>query len=252
MNETTYFQKKYPKSKNNKQCLTDCYPANKWILHPITVQFTTLDKPFCPVMEYDELDPRTGKTKIRTTDECMQSTKQDASTKELQMNIITPKFNFECDHFLKIYYNIFSFDQTLEYIRDNPHISTKTKDRILNCSWVAFGKNMINIDDRIVDFYAKNFSASFLDNYYHLLDKYVSIEFDKVSFSEHGTTGDDDIKLIFLKEKLVNFHTVKKYLQQFIKKNLNEWDENDDYNLKLTNEFGYYLEKKILETIKQK
>lgn len=247
--ETSYFKKKYPKSKNNRQCLTDCYSANKWILHPVAVQFTSLDKPFCPVMEYEEEDPKTGKKRPRLTDECLMATADNIPTKELQMNIITPKFDFECQHFLKIYYGIFSFDQTLEYIRDHPELSTKTRNRILNCSWVAFGKGMINIDDRIIDYYIKYFSGIFLNKFYGRLKKYVKIEGEKISFGKTTSDGDDDIKLKFLKEKLNTFQTVKKFLKSFLKKN-EKWDENKDYNKIINKEFIDYLEKKILETLK--
>ena len=94
------FDKKYSKSKNNFQCLGPCYEPSTYIIHPTTLEHVTNTKyPFCPVNEWDDIDPKTKQKTSRITDKCFNPIKKkNISAHEVEMNIILPKIDFTfCD-----------------------------------------------------------------------------------------------------------------------------------------------------------
>src|SRR5437899_3161051 len=87
---------RYPKSKNNFQCIGPCYQPGTWIVHPITLEYVCdKDYAFCPVREFEVVNKDTGKVTVKTTDLCLRPTEsKDLSGKEFEMNILTPSIDF--------------------------------------------------------------------------------------------------------------------------------------------------------------
>ena len=53
-----------------------------------------------------------------------------------------PVFDLNCESFLQLYYNIYSFDDMLSYLIKNNHIPYFTKKRLINCGAKSFNKEI--------------------------------------------------------------------------------------------------------------
>src|SRR5690606_3808512 len=114
---------------------------------------TNPDRPFCPVNEWVDKDPTTGKIRSYHIDECYVPThEKDIQQKEIEMNILIPKIDYSCNQFLNIYYNIYSFDDALNWLTESKTVLL-TKMRIIECAWETYGSTIELIDNRLVDFY---------------------------------------------------------------------------------------------------
>jgi hypothetical protein len=252
-------EKKYPKSKNNFQCLGPCYKPNTWVLHPITLEHITDEKnPFCAVNEWEYIDEKTGKKYDILTDACHNPTdSQPISKKELEMNIIIPTIDFNSEHFLKIYYKIFCFDDTIKWLEDNTHAAFFTKKRILECSIKAFSKEIYGIDEIIVDFYIGIIKKSWLDGIIRKINKYINIDGENnISFQNPKYNNISyenkyqNEKRNYVIEKFINSEFVEKFLTRFIQQFQNSLDEFDSLSDKIKTELEIYIEHKILKTLK--
>ena len=177
----------YPRSAKNFSCLGPCYRPGVFVVHPITLKHVTNnDYPFCPVNEWEYTNPDTGKKEIRSTDKCFDPIRSGTvSNYELSMNIITPKIDFTCESFLKIYYNIYSMESTLEWLKDNSDVSYFTKRRVLDCAWTAYGFSNYILDDRLIFFYLDLVKEKRLNGIYNKFYKYISIDGDNVFFKKN-------------------------------------------------------------------
>ena len=96
-------ENKYPISKNNRKCVGPCYEPNKFIIHPINLDFVTgnTNKPFCPTNVYEDVD-KDGTTYKSFVDECFKVT----DDKDSNVDMLTPNITFDSRSFLNTYYNI--------------------------------------------------------------------------------------------------------------------------------------------------
>lgn len=244
------YDTKYPKSKNNFQCLGPCYEKGTFIIHPVTLEYTTDTlHPFCAVNEWEYMNPETGKKEMRINDICFNPTaKENISAKELEMNIILPKMDFSCEHFLKIYYDIFSMETAIEWVETNKHVPYYSIRRVMDCAWRAYGlksKDYI-LDDRIVIYYTELVKSRWFNDIYDYVAKYIAVDNGKIFFS--GENGDiDDMreaKENFLKDKLLNYITIKKFLLKFID-HYSKKSSSSSYTKLIKIEFKKFIEKKI-------
>jgi hypothetical protein len=247
------YDTKYPKSKNNFQCLGPCYEKGTFIIHPVTLEYTTDTlHPFCAVNEWEYTNPETGKKEMRINDVCFNPTSKDnISAKELEMNIILPKMDFSCEHFLKIYYDIFSMETAIEWVDSNKHVPYYSVQRIMDCAWKAYGLKSQEyiLDDRIIIYYTNLLKSRWFKEVYEYIASYISVDDGKIFFSE----GDSDmekmreIKENFLIEKLINYATVKKFLLKFI-----NYYSKKPLSMSITKlikvEFKKFIEKKIMSS----
>ena len=169
------FDSKHPQSKNKHQCLGPCYHPKTWITHPITLEnVTDIEKAFCPVGELDEIDPKTGNKTSHIIDECsVPTSNKQLSDKELELNILIPNIDFTCEHFLKIYYNVYSFEDAINWILTNKHVPYLTKKRVLDCSWRTYHKEMELVDSRLVDIYIDIIKKKWMPDVINEVGKYV-------------------------------------------------------------------------------
>lgn len=243
--KTTYYRSKYPKSINNRQCIGHCYEANKVITHPISLTpETNKDHPFCPVMEFT--NPKTKK--IQITDECNHATSLDEDRKEMEMSLITPYFDFNSTHFLKIYYGVSSFEDGIKYIVEHENIPYYTQRRILNALFNGYGSTITEIDSRLVTYYVKIIKERWSNLLLKNLGKFIKITGDVMMFTNKiGTPEEVKIsnnmylveKINFLIEKLINQHVIQLFFEYYVKEMEGEW-------LRITNHI-FYIKKNLIK-----
>lgn len=170
--------KKYPKSNHGFQCLGPCYYPNTVFLHPTNLMhIVNPTMSVCPVNEWTDIDPETKKSTIKHSDKCFNPTHSVSSTvQDLELNLLTPYIGFNSTHFLKIYYNIFSFEDALDWIEKNRQTPIRTQLRIINNVLKSFGKNIDLIDMRFVDFLTDSINKKFIKNIYNKIHKYIGID----------------------------------------------------------------------------
>jgi len=179
MEKQNFNIKQYPKSKHGFQCLGPCYYPKTRILHPTTIEpITNFIHPFCPVEPWEEIDNDTGKTQRLSNDSCFNPTeRENMSNAELELNILMPYIDFNAEQFIKIYYSIFSFEESIDWIDKNNHVPLETKMRIINSALKAFGKNIDIFDGRFTDFFIEFIKTKMIKQlYFKVAD---NIGFDK-------------------------------------------------------------------------
>jgi hypothetical protein len=250
--------KTYPKSRTGSQCIGPCYQPGTQIVHPITLEYVyNTEHPFCPVQPYEFSDPETGKKYPRQIDACSHPTEnKDLSGKEYELNILVPSNDFNPIQFLKIYYNIFSFEDAIEYITNKKYLPILTRMRIADCALKAYGYELNIIDHRTVDFFIETANKFWIDELLERTGKYVIVEDDRVKFgkaNEKDRDGDANrsVKIKFLKSKFINNDEMFKFLMRYIKSQQvrGEWAKIKKHTETIKENFVDYAENKIKMTI---
>lgn len=257
MEDEKSFEKKYNKSKNNLQCLGPCYHPNTLVIHPITLEYIT-DKEnfFCPVKEWVYKDKESGKNISLLTDVCYKPTKlKDDDSRELEMNIILPYIDFNCEQFLKIYYNIFSFEDAVEWISSKKYLPFRTRQRVIDCAWRTYGKSVEYIDNVILDFYINLIKKKMIGSFYDKLHRYVHINGDKIYFGNPATnklkSGDYSVQRInYIIEKFVNNDELHRFLIKFAINKKKDLDKVESMTEQIEKGYIEYIKNRIAKTIK--
>lgn len=228
-------KKKYPNSKNNKQCIGPCYEQGTWIVHPITLEYIT-DKhnPFCPVHEYEHKDPKTGQITKLNIDPCYVPTSSNAKE-----NLVLPQMDLDPDHFLKIYYELYSLDDALEFIKNTKNLSYFTFLRIMECVWKVYIKDISFIDERITEFYILIIKKEWIKNIYSYVKNYIDVKDDKIFINKNNNKGFKIEKINFFVEKFVTKNNIDIFLSDFLNTYKNK--ETVDYNMLIKREFIKYI-----------
>lgn len=245
---------KYPKSRNNFQCLGPCYEPGTFIIHPTTLEHVTdFQNPFCPVNEWEHINSKSGQKELSLHDTCFKPTSVDKiSPKEIEMNIILPKIDFNCDHFLKIYYKIYSMEGAMDWLDRNNHLPYYTIKRIMDCAWKSYGMDNYIIDDRIVIYYVSVAKTKWINDIYKKIGKFVTFVDNKIQFSNNRQeiTENTVEKINFIVEKFINPDIMSKFLNKFIEFYSNNDQEISSYTNTIKKDFIEYIEKKVDYTIK--
>ena len=98
----------FPKSVSKKQCLTDCYPKNIFIQHPITNEVLT-----------DHADPFCATNKFEKNNKTMWIDKCHVPTVPQRLKHYHPVNFFKPNIFLNQVYNIDSLDAFILWFSDN-------------------------------------------------------------------------------------------------------------------------------------
>lgn len=245
--------KKYPKSKNNFQCLGPCYNPGTMVIHPTQLEYVTEGPlPFCPVDEWIYTDAKTKETYKKATDICFNPTEsENMSNSQLEMNILIPYIDFNSEQFLKIYYKIFSFDNAIDWIETNDHVSMTTKERIVNSALRAYGNNIDILDIRFAKFYIKYIKKAKMKKIYEVLHKYIGID-KKTSelYLEKPETNNidkyDNIteRTNYIINTFLTNDEIVKFLQKILKYE-HDYNETDDNLEWITDMLCEYLKNKI-------
>jgi hypothetical protein len=260
--------KKYPKSKNNFQCLAPCYYPGTMVIHPTQLEFVTEGPlPFCPVDEWKYVDAKSGETRSKSTDTCYNPTEKDTtSTSQLDLNILTPYIDFNSEQFLKIYYKIFSFDDAIDWIDNNKHVPIGTKIRIINCALKAFKSSIELFDMRFCDFFIDFIKSQHMKSLYLKICNNVGID-EKTNEiflidKQNNTLGVHDKSIErtnYIIKTFINKEEITKFLQKYFKQQKKENEPTNEKNLegeddclyKMFTDLTIYILNKINSTLQK-
>ena len=221
---------RYPIGKHNKQCVGPCYEAGTMVMNPITLEYITdLNNPFCPTDEWEYKDPKTGNKEQMVLDHCYFPTQQkDISDEEISMNIILPRIEFSCTQFLKIYYDISSFEGTMDYIDKYPKTSILTKMRLVECSWKSFKSQLDVVDERLVEFYIEIIKKRWVKKMWNKIKQSIYVKKNGKIEVEENDQGDKQYrveKINYFIKNYVNKNNVYNILESYIEDNKKRWDD---------------------------
>ncbi len=230
---------RYPRGKNDQQCIGPCYKANKWIIHPITLDYVTNENvPFCPTNIWGDGD---AELKI---DECNFVTGEDDQV-ALEMNILMPNISFGPEMFLKIYYKIYSFENAIAWIELNKHVPLFTRIRVMDSAWRAYGRSVDVITDAVVQLYIEMIRKNWIRYLYPFIAEYIIVKNGKIAFGKNGGETHKVEKINFFLKKIVNENLVYKFLVMYVEKFSDEWDQIETHNENMRAFFAEYVIAKL-------
>ena len=260
MDKQDFDIKKYPKSKNKLQCLGPCYHPGTMVVHPTQLEIVSdYDQPFCPVNEWKQIDPKTGRETENITDGCFNPTeKTNISNKELQLNILTPHIDFNVEHFLKIYYNIYSFEDSIDWLDRNGHTALGTRIRIMNCSLKAFGESIDLFDNRFADFFIEYVKKNDIRNFYNKISGYVGINSEKNSINliskDKNKLSNNEFcieRINYIIKTFLEKDDIIKFLVKYFKNRKSQWKDIDNHLKNMSNDLIGYILNKITITLQK-
>lgn len=251
-------ESKYPKSVSGEQCIGPCYEGNRIITHPITLDVLTDPKNFCPTNPFLKIDPVTNQRNILNYDRCYIPTQQNNSGTidlDAQRQLMAPVFKFDSNYFLKVYYNIASFEDTVEWIDKNRNTPYRTTERVFNQTMLLHGDSFSIVDHRLVKYidYVMNYNMPLI-----IRDTigYISVENgDVVLTSPSNKTSydkeDADIIADYIRAKFMGDSNISKFLSKFLRYNFKDLKSPEFTNL-LVQRMIEYIQARIMATIDSK
>jgi hypothetical protein len=228
-------QIKYPKSINNIQCIGPCYEANSIIIHPITLDEFTNDRNFCPTDSY-VINSKKGEKNIDHTDLCYMPTvsQKDISKVNdmLRQQLIAPTFKFSSNYFLRIYYDIGSLEDGIDWLDKNKESPYRTRERVFNQIMILHGDNLNIVDHRTVNFIRDvmiHNSSQIFKGVYRFIDvdnkKIVLINPDNSNMDNskdndsNNKMTKDNIGLItsYIKTKFLGESEISRFISKFLR-----------------------------------
>ena len=242
---------KFPISVNNKQCIGPCYEPGTIIIHPITLNYlTNKQRPFCPtILWYNE------ESKLyEDGDQCLVASKLSTLDKEnIELSYIVPTIYFNCEYFLKVYYDIYSFESAIDWIT-NIKSPMYTQLRVMDCAWKIYGSNADIINDQLIDFYIMIIKKDWIKNIYPRIAHYISIDdnANNILLKEHN----DDIqqyqieRINYFVKKILTKQLVYRVLQSYIEENKSQWKDIQSHNINIEKHFIDHIVNKIKSTLR--
>jgi hypothetical protein len=252
--------KKYPKSKHNFQCLGPCYHPDTMVVHPTQLEIVTDHiAPFCPVEEWDHGDAKTGQIMKEITDVCFNPTeKKSINNKELELNILTPYIDFNSEQFLKIYYNIFSFEDSIDWIDRNKYVSIRTRMRVINSALKTFGENIDLFDNRFTDFFIEFIKKKEIIKLYNEIHKYIGVNDDSKTINlidqSLNSLNKNDMcveRINYTIKSFLDKDDVTKFLLRYFKHRKSLWNDILVHLDNMCIDFIDYVLNKIIITLQK-
>jgi len=224
-------EKKYPKSLSGKQCIGPCYQAGTWILHPVTLEYyRATDKSFCPTGPYE--DKRCPPKNICNIDDCHPVT-SDINENEIHVNMVLPTLDFTCEYFLKVYYEIFSFENAINFIITNKK-PLFTNLRIMECAWKLYGDSPDIINNQLVEFYIDVVKTYWMKTIFKHIKKYINIKNDKISFVKFMPNDNNKShhieKINFYIKNIITKNNMYTFLNKYITTYSSDWNNIISHN----------------------
>lgn len=245
---TDTFDKKYPISKNNKQCLTPCYEPGTYAIHPVTLQYIIdKDNPFCAIHPYEKQMP-SGEIGVYAHDECYVPTaKEDIARKQIEMDILLPIIDLSCSRFLKLYYDANSFEDIFIWFDKNPYAPSATQMRLVECGWKVYGNNVNVVSDSMVEFYIDIIKKNWIKYIYPIIKSYIHIDGDHIYFDKSTNNNEKNkiMKINFFIKKFVTKNNIYKFLTTYIEHFSSKWNDIESQNQNLKDFFIEYTIAKI-------
>lgn len=234
-------KKKYPKTLRGDQCITPCYGAGQEFVHPITFQIVKEDKQVCGIQPHDDF--QLGLCAVPTT------MNQD----EINRELITPYINLDLGFLLSSVYGCKSFEEVLTYIENESHLPIETRMRIVDMGLSVFGKNIIVLDPRFIEFIIKIVEIKYKKYIYKKNNKHIMFEKDVAFFVRKQTTLSKkehySERITLMNEKFVNYNMVQTFLLKYFKTRQYDW-ENIYYPIKdIIISFAEFIEQSIIYSL---
>ena len=249
----SFDKNKYPISRNNQQCLGPCYYANTKAIHPITLNPITYNEDFCPTAEWETIDKTTGKKEFHFIDKCYKPTDDETSNrKDIEINMLTPYIDFNTEHFLKIYYNIYSFEDGINWIEKNKFTPIVTRIRILNSILKSYGNKIDIIDNRVTDFFIEVIKSQYIKKILLSLSKYINISNNIVELgkTDNNIENDNNIKINYIIKTFINSDEIHKFIIKYLRYRKDQWKNINNYIENMINDLIEYIINKINLTLK--
>lgn len=221
---------KFPKSVSGEQCLGPCYESGSVIAHPMTLQEVSYNKNFCPTAPHVKIDPVTGQRKLDIIDNCYIPTvsQKDASnmSEDVQHQLIAPVFRFSANYFLRIYYNIGSFEETVDWLGKNHDAPYRTKERVFNQSMLLYGDSFSIVDHRLVEYtqYVMNYNMPVIFrevmNYIDVQDGQIKLVLPNNKTEYKKENVQPIIK--YIESKFLGTSDIGKFLSKFLRYNFKD------------------------------
>ena len=255
--------KKYPKSANGLQCIGPCYAKNKRSIHPIRMEVITSNQhSYCAVNQFTKFNQEKNIQETIYADKCYafqnnDDENNDKNTEESNnniLNIIIPFMDFNLQQFLVVFYNIYNYEDGIEYITINSSLPITTLQRIFEAMLNVYGSTIDIIDNRSIDFVITLITKNYTANFYTRLKKYIYVDktTEEVKFKKNGQSDDGQniiIKTNYIIKKFINPNDVSKFLFKYFKSKRNEMEDNLDNIQTLIDNFCIYIINIILASI---
>lgn len=189
---------KFGKSINNVQCISNCYPKNTKMTHPITLEnITNIYHNFCAIAETNI----NGEPQI--IDQCnnpidISHEGDGQSATHNNIDILYPIIDFNAADFLKKYYNINDISDFYVYLRNNKSIPIFTKIRLLECFIIVHGKDISVVEDVFVETIIDIIKKFWIKRMYRKLCNYITVKNDECIFvdpSNNKLSPSDNVSL---------------------------------------------------------
>ena len=242
-------KKKYPVSKKGHQCLGPCYYPGTGFTHPLFLTYMkSNDKPQCPTGAYST----PGHHDKLISDVCLIPTHNENSKDDLSLLTLSPFVEFNEDHFLKIYYEIYSLEDSINWINDNNNYPLATQNRVFNMALKVHGRGVEIVDHRVVD-YLKVFLITNIKYIYKVNLKYIGVVNNEVKLmdpSKHKSeTTNSTARVNYIIEMFLNNDVIYKFITKYLKTRKTEWNDIDDHLLRIVEDMAEYIESKIRLTL---
>jgi hypothetical protein len=245
-----YFDIKiYPKSKSKKQCLGPCYHSKTNIIHPTLLEIVSNTEPFCPVDPWKHVNPETGEEITFATDICFQPTeKKNISSKELELNMLTPFLDFNSGQFLKIYYEIFSFEDSIDWIERNKYESINTRSRIINSSLITYGDNVELFDNRFVEFIIEFIKKRKVSQIYDKIHNYIGINESIIMLEKNDIDKKEKCieRINYILQIFITKEEITKFLIKYFSYKKDKWSNIKNHMDSITINLTEYILNKII------
>lgn len=243
--------KKYPTSIHNKRCIGPCLGKNEWWTHPITLELiTNKDQSFCVTEPW--FDEKTKRNRMQ--DECyLPINKPLIPVQQLELNMIVPTFHFSCEYFLRVYYDIYSFESAVDWVlmnKDSPILSVL---RIMDCAWNTYGNSLDVVSEQLIDVYLMIIKKNWIKDIYPLIAKYISVDKDIITLSVNEDDPDENkiARINFFFKKVMTRQFVYKTLQSYIETNKSNWADITSHTKELKSYFIDNIIGKIIATLEK-
>jgi hypothetical protein len=232
---------------SNAKCLGPCYYPGVETLHPITLEKYISKYPLCHITPIKEKDGQIHASRL-----CINPTEKNAINNNFEINILTPEIVFNEFNFLKIYYDIYSIEDSLNYIDKYTYLPIYTKIRIINLSLICFGKDIDIIDIRFVDFIIEYIKKQKINYIYVHLHKNIghNDSEDKIEFvnpSKNNLNKNDFCieRMNYLLLTLINTDEITKFLIKFFKLHKYKFEDIENHLENIIENLIDYLQNKI-------
>jgi hypothetical protein len=241
--------KKFNKSVNNYQCIGPCYPRNKWVLHPNTLEYiSNTETSFCPINGITKLDPETKSFYVKHDDKCIIEKDEDNSSaqsdEEITMNAVLPYLGFNLTDFLIQFYNISSYEDGIDWIEKNPTVPLLTKKRIFEIILYIYGDKIDIVDNRTIDFFIEIINKIYMNRIYQSISPYIYADKTKV-YVKKNTQVDTEENIInkkmYIEQEFLNLNEISKYLLKYFKNRKEKWDSIQNHIENLVNDLIKYI-----------